>query len=120
MGTTPPKGEADYLVLGSWNAICAQCGRKRKADQMKRLPPGVPASGMYVCPEHYDSRQPQDFVRGVPDKMTPPWVQSISDAFIYTCDLQTRMAMTGVAISGCAESGFIPNNAMELLDGWVA
>ena len=120
MGTTPQKGQADYLALGDWNAYCAQCGRKRKASQMKRLPPGVPASGQYVCPEHYDSRQPQDFVRGIPDKMATPWVQIFSPIYLYTCDSVNSSAVTGVAVSGCARAGFVVPNFLELYSGWVA
>lgn len=37
--------------------------------------------GMFRCPEHNDTRHPQDFVRAVPDVMTPPWTQIQSDAF---------------------------------------
>lgn len=76
MSTTPQKGRADYLELGTWNVACAECGRKRKAHEMRQLPPGVPGGGMYVCfPEHWNMRQPQDYVRGVPDKMAAPYVQ---------------------------------------------
>ena len=66
----PGKGRADYLELGDWNAQCFQCGRKRKASTMMRH-----WQGYYVCPEHWEPRQPQDFVRNVPDVQTPPWVQ---------------------------------------------
>jgi len=64
------RGRADYLALGDWNAVCYQCGRKRKASQLKRY-----WQGYYVCPEHWEIRQPQDFVRAVPDVQTPPWTQ---------------------------------------------
>lgn len=70
MGTAPRKGRADYLALGNWNALCSMCGRKRKASEMVRN-----WEGQYRCPVHNEIRQPQDFVRGVPDIMTPPWVQ---------------------------------------------
>jgi len=68
--TTPPKGRADYLALGDWNVVCYECGRKRKASYMKRH-----WQGYYVCPEHWEVRHPQDFVRGVADVQTPPWTQ---------------------------------------------
>lgn len=63
-------GRADYLELGDWNAVCYQCGRKRKASTLKKH-----WQGYYVCPEHWEARQPQDFVRSVPDIQTPPWAQ---------------------------------------------
>lgn len=80
MSTTPARGRADYLELGSWNVACAECGRKRKDSDMRQLPPGVPGGGMWVCfPEHWNPRQPQDYVRGVPDKMAAPYVQQQVD-----------------------------------------
>lgn len=73
-------GRADYLDLGNWNAACGYCGRKRKASDMRQLPPGVDGAGLYVCyPEHWFPRQPQDLVRGIPDVQTPPWVQPSVD-----------------------------------------
>lgn len=63
-------GRADYLALGDWNVQCYQCGAKRKASRMERN-----WQGFYVCPEHNEPRQTQDFVRSVPDNQTPPWVQ---------------------------------------------
>jgi hypothetical protein len=73
-------GRADYLALGDWNVVCYQCGRKRKASTMKKH-----WQGYYVCPEHFEPRQPQDFVRTVPDQQTPPWVQPMPrDTFRIT------------------------------------
>jgi hypothetical protein len=63
-------GKADFLALGDWNVVCFQCGFKRKASTMERN-----WQGYYVCPEHNEPRQPQDFARGVPDNQIPPWVQ---------------------------------------------
>jgi hypothetical protein len=31
--------------------------------------------GYFVCPEHNEPRQPQDFVRAVPDEQIVPWSQ---------------------------------------------
>lgn len=77
----PGKGRADYLELGDWNAVCAMCGRKGKASEMRRLPDGVPGARMFVHPEHWIARNPQDFVRGIADKMAAPWSQQPADEF---------------------------------------
>lgn len=71
-------GKADFLQLGDWNAQCYQCGRKRKAGQMEKN-----WQGYYVCPEHNEPRQTQDFVRGIADHQTVPWAQPMPTA-IYT------------------------------------
>ena len=61
---------ADYFALGDWNTVCYDCGRKFKASVMKRN-----WQGFYECPEHWTPRQPQDFVRSVPDVQVVPWAQ---------------------------------------------
>lgn len=72
------RGRADYWAPGDWNTVCYECGRKRKASQLKKH-----WQGYFVCPEHWESRQPQDFARGVPDNQTPPWTQSMpQDNFV--------------------------------------
>ena len=68
------RGKADYLALGDWNVVCFDCGRKFKASMMRRN-----WQGFYECPDHWTPRQPQDFVRSVPDKQTPPWVQPMPE-----------------------------------------
>lgn len=63
-------GQADFLKLGDWNAQCYECGRKFKAGTLKKH-----WKGYWVCPDHWEPREAQDFVRGVPERQTPPWVQ---------------------------------------------
>jgi hypothetical protein len=71
-------GRADFLQLGDWNTVCYQCGFKRKASQLEKN-----WQGYYVCPEHNEPRQTQDFVRGVMDHQSVPWAQPMPTA-IYT------------------------------------
>ncbi len=66
----PEKGHGDGLVLGDYNAACFECGRKFKASEMQKY-----WQGYWLCPEHWNPRQPQDFVRGIPDNMSVPWSQ---------------------------------------------
>jgi hypothetical protein len=80
--STKQQGRADFLELGSWNVQCGLCGRKRKNSDMKQLPPGVPGAGLYVCNDHEYQRNPQDYVRGIPDIQTPPWTQPQTDTII--------------------------------------
>lgn len=72
-------GRADYLALGDWNAVCFECGRKRKASMLRKH-----WQGYYVCSEHWEPRQPQDFVRNVPDVMTVPWAQPVPAIIFLT------------------------------------
>jgi hypothetical protein len=91
-------GRADYLSLGDWNAACFQCGRKRKASTMKKH-----WQGYYVCPEHWEPRHPQDFVRGVKEVPGVPWSQPAMVQFVYPQN--TTSAIAGIAISGLAIAG---------------
>lgn len=97
----PGSGRADHLVLGDWNAVCYQCGRKRKASTLMRH-----WQGFYVCKEHWEPRQTQDFVRNIPDVITPPWAQPMpADTFRQTCSLVGRQAVAGLGEAGCAIAG---------------
>ncbi len=95
-------GQADHLELGDWNAACYECGMKRKASTLKRH-----WKGYYVCAEHWEPRHPQDFVRGVPDIQTPPWVQDQTVTNILFCGPSDRTAIPAFGIPGCMLPGFI-------------
>lgn len=104
MSQYPAKGRADFLDLGDWNAVCSMCGRKRKASTLIKN-----WQGMYRCPEHDEPRQPQDFVRGIPDIQTAPWVQPMIDVFTPMCTANGTSAVPGDhgAEPGCAYPGYL-------------
>jgi len=81
-------GRGDGLREGDWNALCWQCGRKRKAGDLMKY-----WQGFWVCPEHWETRQPQDFARGVPDEQTPPWVQPMAD-YVYAENAPDTVTVT--------------------------
>ncbi len=65
-----PYGPNDYLELGDWNTTCYECAHKFKASEMMRS-----WKGFYVCPRCWEPRQPQDFLKPVPDNPSVPWAQ---------------------------------------------
>jgi hypothetical protein len=67
----------DHFILGEYNAACAECGRKFKASQLKRH-----WKGYYVCPDHWEPRHPQDFVRAPPAEQPVPWSQPQLDTYV--------------------------------------
>lgn len=90
-------GRADHWAEGDWNAVCFECGRKRKAGTLRKH-----WQGYYVCPEHWEPRQPQDFVRALPDNQTPPWVQPMpTDQFRLVCTAEGSSAVPELAMPGC-------------------
>lgn len=99
----PPKGKADYLALGDYNAECYECGRKFKASTMRRQ-----WQGYWVCAEHWTPRQPQDFVRGVPDRQVPGWVQpQPANIFAQFCTANGQSAVPGQMEPGCIVPGYL-------------
>lgn len=93
-------GRADFFAMGDWNAVCYECGRKRKGSTLKKH-----WQGYYVCEQHWEPRQPQDFVRNIPDVITPPWAQPVSDTFRVTCDFWSSSPMADYAVADCAVVG---------------
>jgi len=72
-----------YLAEGDWNAMCSRCGHKFKASMLRKH-----WQGMWRCPTCWEPRQPQDFVRAIPDVQTPPWVQPWpADTFVDIPDV---------------------------------
>jgi hypothetical protein len=63
-------GRSDFWKPGQYNTICDICGFKYKnGDLRKRW------DGLMVCPNDWNPRQPQDFVRGIADPQPPPWTR---------------------------------------------
>lgn len=99
---------ADYLKLGDWNANCSMCGFKFKASQLTKN-----WQGMYRCSICQESRQPQDFVRAIPDIQTPPWVQDIDTPIYATvCGPNDQTAIPHRAVPSCVT----PNNISPSYD----
>lgn len=96
-------GRADYLKLGDNNAICFECGRKRKASELKKH-----WQGYYICEEHWEPRHPQDYVKAIQEKPTPAWSQpGGADIFAATCMPNDQTAIPRRAVPGCVRPGFV-------------
>lgn len=60
-----------YYKKGDWKAICDVCGRLYKASRLQ-----LRWDNLMVCPQDWETRQPQDFVRGIPDYQNTPWART--------------------------------------------
>lgn len=87
-------GRSDFLRLGDFNAVCYQCGFKRKASEMEKN-----WQGYYVCPEHNEPRQTQDFVRAIPDDQTTPWAQPDPPTIYTYTNVALPQVPSGIIIS---------------------
>lgn len=55
---------------GDWNIICDVCAKKFKASEAKER-----WDGFIVCPDDYEMRHSQDFVRARQDKISVPFTR---------------------------------------------
>lgn len=58
----------NHLILGNWNALCDSCGRKYKANQLRKR-----WDGLMVCEEDWEQRHPQDLLRVQREQISVPW-----------------------------------------------
>lgn len=71
-------GRADYWKRGEFKFICDVCGFEYHSGQMR-----MRWDGLRVCPKDWNIRQPQDFVRSIPDPQALPWSRpDVSPTFI--------------------------------------
>lgn len=97
---SPTRGPNDFWSPGDWNVACSMCGRKQKASQMVKN-----WQGLYRCREHNEPRQPQDFVRNVPDIQTVPFSQPETDIDLQVCTFNGLSAIPGYALPDCSLPG---------------
>lgn len=62
MSTLKPRRRANYYKYGSWNISCQRTGFKIKAEDARRE-----WNNLIVRRQSFETRNAQDFVRGVPD-----------------------------------------------------
>jgi len=90
---------------GDWWAICDVCSKKVKASKIKHR-----WDGLLVCPEDFEHRHPQDFIKVRQDKITVPFLRPRpQDVFIevtyldtLTCTPTGRYAVADLGTANCA------------------
>ena len=108
-GTTGIRlGPNNYFKSGTWNAYCWTCGIPGKADEMQKL--SVYDGSGWVCRRCFELPNPQNFVRGIPDRQNVPWVQNYADKLIGPAAgtpqfPQRNSNMTGAAMTGSGMTG---------------
>jgi len=61
-----------FFISGEWNITCDVCSKKIKAHEAKQR-----WDGFIVCPDDFEYRHPQDFVKAQTDKLTVPFQRPI-------------------------------------------
>lgn len=67
----------NHFISGDWNLICDVCSIKYKASTSKKR-----WDGFIVCPNCFEQRHPQDFVKASIDKIIVPYSRPPTDVFI--------------------------------------
>lgn len=89
-----------YWESGSWKVICDVCGREYRSYQLTKR-----WDGLMTCSEDWEPRQPQDFVRGVADKIAPPYTRpEQTDQFIFSCTPATSQGAADYGVADCARA----------------
>lgn len=97
-------------VNGDWKAVCDICGQVYLGSQLKQR-----WDGYKVCPKDWEPRNPQDFVRAIPDTIAPPYTRpEAEDTYIFTCTIYTSSGVAGVGVAGCAQAGIDNGFRMQL------
>jgi hypothetical protein len=79
---------------GDWIADCDVCGRKYKASALTER-----WDGLMCCNDDWEIRQPQDFVRGVPDTQIAPWLRPEPANSFIPITLSQGMTTSGPSVS---------------------
>jgi len=60
----------NHYISGQWNVTCDVCSKKIKAHDAKTR-----WDGLVVCPDDFEHRHPQDYVKAKLDKITVPFTR---------------------------------------------
>jgi hypothetical protein len=88
---------------GDWIADCDVCGRKYKASALSQR-----WDGLMCCDDDWEIRQPQDFVRGVPDTQIAPWLRPEPPNYflpVTQSQLELTQSISNVTISTLFKPG---------------
>ena len=87
----------NHFISGEWNVTCDVCSRKIKAHEAKQR-----WDGFIVCPDDFENRHPQDFVKAQTDKITVPFTRPIP-TYIFITVPYILYWDTGYSVSGYIE-----------------
>lgn len=100
---------------GDWLVICDVCSKKIKASQAQHR-----WDGLIVCPEDYETRHIQDFIRTPTEVARPDFIRAPVDEYLNNaCSIPGRSGYAGIAVAGCAIAGNTMFSVEELLAGYI-
>lgn len=102
---------------GTWKVTCDVCGFEYASDVVKKR-----WDGLITCPDDWEMRHPQDFIRGVKDDPSVPFARpEPPDNFdaAPACYIYEASGYAGIATAGCARAGWddIPYSLLVEMKG---
>jgi len=87
---------------GTWRVICDVCGFEYASDQVKKR-----WDNLIVCHKDWETRHPQDLIRGVKDTPSVPFSRpEPADVFVEAvCYIYGASGYAHLAEAGCAQAG---------------
>ena len=92
----------NYFLSGEWNLTCDVCSKKIKANEAKQR-----WDGFIVCPDDFEHRHSQDFVKAKTDKITVPFQRPRHMPEYFLCTLAQSVAIVNIGVVGCIVVGRI-------------
>lgn len=96
------------FIPGDHWVVCDRCGMDIRSSDARET-----WDNLVVCPDDWEPRHPQDFVRGVPENTAARGLVRPPPADIFV-DVCSPSAIAGVAVAGCAIAGY---SAGDIPDG---
>ena len=92
----------NIYLSGDWNIVCDVCSKKIKFSITRKR-----WDGFLVCPDCYEMRHPQDFVKTRQDKISVPDTRPIPPLVFVEglCTIPSSSGYVGLATAGCAHAG---------------
>lgn len=90
-----------YYKQGDWNAICALCGGKFKASELR----WNTQIQDWVCKDDWEVRHPQERLKARKDIQGVPWTRP-DTAAVYTNDVYVEIDQTNPVFPAYMEYGY--------------
>jgi len=95
---------------GDWIVTCDVCSRQIRASESKKR-----WDGFIVCPDDFEMRHPQDFLKARKDQVSVPFSRpEPPDQFVTvnyvvgeSCTIMNSIGAADYAASGCARTGVL-------------
>lgn len=92
----------NFYLSGDHNVTCDVCSKKIKFSIARKR-----WDGLLVCPDDFEMRHPQDFVKTRQDKISVPETRPIPTLVFRedVCSIPSSTGYAGIAAANCAGAG---------------